>query len=314
MKIGVIGLGTMGSGMAKSLLRGGHEVIVCNRTFDKTRPLVAAGATAVRRPEDFRGADAVITMLSDDAAEESLAFGAGLVERLPKSTIHVASSTIGPMTAHRLAEAHARCGRPFVSAPVLGRGDMAADGKLFVIASGPEPVVRTCRPAFDSLGRETFYFGERAGTANAVKLGVNFMLAACIEMMGEAFELTSHHGVAASEFKAFFCATMFSAPVFAIYGDIIARQAFRPANTTVPTGLKDLDLVLQAADRAGLRMPIADVVRGRLAEAVALGLTDHDWSVIARKLDLGREGADRTERDADRGATPALQHDSNDQG
>jgi len=281
MKLGFIGLGTMGAGMAARLLAAGHELVVCNRTYERTRPLVDAGAAAVQSPGEIGDVDAVVTMLSDDAAEEQVAFEGGLIDRLPLRAIHIACSTIGVGTAHRLAEAHRKAGRPFVSAPVSGRGDMAAAGKLFVLASGPSQALARCRPVFDALGQRTFAFGEAPGTSNAAKLGLNLMLSACIQTMGEAFALAEGHGVAKSEFYDLFTATMFDAPVFRIYGDIIARRAFLPANTTVPIGLKDMRLIARAAEQAGLRLPFAEVVEAKLVEALARGMADHDWSVIS---------------------------------
>jgi len=281
VRLGFIGLGTMGAGMAARLLAAGHGLVVCNRTPEKARALVDAGAVAVSSPRELGGVDAAVTMLSDDAAEEQVAFEGGLVDGLPPCAIHVACSTIGVATAHRLAEAHRKAGRPFVSAPVSGRGDMAAAGTLFVLASGPSEALARCRPVFDAIGQRTFTFGEAPGTANAAKLGLNLMLSACIRTMGEAFALAAGHGVTKPEFYELFTATLFDAPVFRIYGDIIARRAFLPANTTVPTGLKDMRLIARAAEQAGLRLPFAEVVEARLSEALAHGMADHDWSVMS---------------------------------
>ena len=283
MKVGVIGLGTMGSGMAMSLLRAGHDVTVYNRSAAKAEPLVAAGATLARDPVDMGTAEAVLTMLSDDAAERELAFGAGLVDRLPPATIHLCSSTIGVETARMLAEAHARRGRAFVSAPVSGRGDMAAAGELFVLVSGPSAAVRRAEPVFEAIGQRTFDFGDQPGAAHSVKLGVNFMLAASIEVMGEAFALVERLGVDGQRFAEFFSASMFAAPAFKTYGDLIARQAYLPANCSVLTGLKDIRLIRAAASEAGIALPFGAILEERLVAAIEDGLADHDWAVMARR-------------------------------
>ena len=283
MRVGVIGLGKMGSGMAASLLRAGHDVTVYNRSSEKAQPLVAAGAREATDPAAMGDVEAVITMLTDDAAECDLAFGFGLVDRLPVSTVHIASSTISVETAERLAEAHALRGRCFLGAPVSGRGDMAAAGELFVLVSGPDEIVRRVKPVLDAIGQRTFAFGEGPGTAHAAKLCVNFMLAGAIETMGEAFGLAERLGVDAGAFHAFFSAGMFAAPAFRVYGDLIARQDFASANTPVPIGLKDLRLVRRAADRTGTPMPLAALVEEKLLAAIDEGLATHDWSVIARR-------------------------------
>src|SRR6476660_3405118 len=108
MKVGFIGLGRMGTGMAANLLRAGHEVTVYNRTPDRAQALVAQGARAATRVADACRGDAVITMLADDAAVEGVTFGpGGILESLPRGALHVSMSTIGVALAERLAAAHA---------------------------------------------------------------------------------------------------------------------------------------------------------------------------------------------------------------
>ena len=127
MKVGFIGIGNMGTGMAVNLIKAGHEVTVYNRTAARMQPLVAQGAVAAPNvPEACRG-DAVITMLSDDPAVEGISFGeAGVIGGLRKGALHVSMSTISVALSDRLAEAHAKAGQGFVSAPVFGRPDAAA--------------------------------------------------------------------------------------------------------------------------------------------------------------------------------------------
>ena len=139
MKVGFVGLGHMGSGMAASLLKAGHEVIVYNRTRAKAEPLIARGARVVASVADACRESVVITMLANDAAVEGLVLGkGGVIDSLPKGGIHISSSTISVALSGELAKAHAKAGQRFVAAPVFGRPDVAAAGQLFVITAGPQ--------------------------------------------------------------------------------------------------------------------------------------------------------------------------------
>jgi 3-hydroxyisobutyrate dehydrogenase-like beta-hydroxyacid dehydrogenase len=133
MKVGLIGLGNMGSGMASNLLKGGHEVTVYNRTPSKAQALVAQGARYAAQVADACRGEAVVTMLADDGSVEGVIFGdAGVISNLRKGGMHISSSTISVGLSEKMTAAHAANGQRFVSAPVFGRPDAAAAGKLFV--------------------------------------------------------------------------------------------------------------------------------------------------------------------------------------
>src|SRR6266446_10746000 len=137
MKVGFIGLGHMGAGMATSLLRAGHDTTVYNRTPSKVHALVEQGAHAAARVADACRGDAVITMLADDGAVESVVFGEhGLIDSLRTGALHISMSTISVALSERLTAAHATAGQRFVAAPVFGRPDVAAAGQLFIVAAG----------------------------------------------------------------------------------------------------------------------------------------------------------------------------------
>src|SRR5207249_3517514 len=190
MKVGFIGLGHMGTGMAASLLRAGHEVTVYNRTPGKAQGLVAQGARAAAGVADACGGDAVVTMLADDGAVEGAVFGEqGVIGSLGKGAIHVSMSTISVALSERLAAAHAKASQRFVAAPVFGRPDVAAAAKLFIVAAGTPDAVEACSPLFEALGQKTFSVGDEPQHANLVKLSGNFLLASVIEGLGEALAL-----------------------------------------------------------------------------------------------------------------------------
>jgi len=213
MNVGFMGLGNMGSPMALNILKCGHRLTVYNRTLEKARPLKDAGATLVPSPQDIGDVDVLITVLSDGPAEDAVIFESGLIDRLPKNCVHMSSTTVGINTARKLAEAHSQRGRIYVGAPVLGRAvDMAPAGKLFVIAAGAPDGVARCAPLFAAVGQRTFKFGPDPVTAAAVKLAINFVTAAAIEAMAEAFALASQYSVRRSDFYEFMTNTLYPAP------------------------------------------------------------------------------------------------------
>jgi 3-hydroxyisobutyrate dehydrogenase-like beta-hydroxyacid dehydrogenase len=288
MKVGFIGLGIMGAPMALNILKRGHDLVVYNRTAAKARPLTEAGATLATTPQDISDVDVLFTVVSDGPAEEAMLFDTGLIDRLPRQCVHVSTSTVGVATTRRLAAAHRERGRPYVAAPVVGRAiDMAPAGKLFVIAAGPADSLARCAPLFAAVGQRTFEFGADPAAATAVKLATNFLTAAALEAMGEAFALSGQYGVRGADFYEFITGTLYSCIPYRTFGKLIEEDRYVPANFVVPLGLKDVKLALDAGEQVGLAMPAANVVRDHFVQAIAQGYADEDWSVIARVIANG---------------------------
>ena len=285
MKVGFIGLGVMGAPVAMNILKDGHQLVVYNRTPEKTRPFLEAGATVVPSPGAIGNVDVLVTCVSDGIAEEDIFFGSGLIDRLPTTSVHMSCTTIGIGTARKLVEAHGARDRHYVAAPVLGRAvDMAEARKLFVLAAGAPDALARCAPLFTAIGQRTFEFGSDPITAIAVKLAINFLVANAIEAMGEAFALTGQYGVQPVKFYEFMTNTMFPAPPYKAYGKLIEKDCYVPANFVVPLGLKDVKLALEAAEMAHLTLPVANVMRDHLIQALAQGYANEDWSVVARVI------------------------------
>jgi len=285
MKVGFIGLGRMGQGIAGRILAAGHDLVVFNRTPGKAAELGKAGA---RIAASIAGAcedrEVVITMLADDRALEQVAYGdGGLLQRLPQGAIHLAMGTHGVDFVHALTDAHVRAGRILVSAPVLGRPDLAAAGQVAVVAGGPPEAVARCRLLFDVIGRRTFEAGAAPRAAAAIKLTNNFVLGCAIEVMGEAFSLVRKYGVTATAMHEVLTEGLFGAPAYRVYGKIIAEEDYDRVGVTAVLGLKDVNLVLAAAGAAGVPLPSANVWRDRLLGAIAHGDGDRDWAVMARE-------------------------------
>lgn len=281
MKVGFIGLGQMGAGMAANLVKAGHDVVVYNRSPDKAAPLVALGAKSAARVGDACRGEAVITMLADDHAVEGVAFGdGGIVSTLPKGAVHVSSSTIGVATSERLARAHAAAGQRYVAAPVFGRPEAAAAAKLIVLAAGEPEAVASVAPLLEAIGQRTFVMSRQPEAANLVKLSGNFLIASVIESLGEAMALVGKGGVDLKAYLDLLTSTLFSAPVYRIYGDLIAERRFEPAGFAAPLGQKDIRLALAAAEHLGVTMPVADLLRERFAALISQGGEKLDWAAI----------------------------------
>jgi 3-hydroxyisobutyrate dehydrogenase-like beta-hydroxyacid dehydrogenase len=274
--------------MAANLLKGGHDVTVYNRSPGKADELLKQGARAASSIAQASRGEVLITMLADDAAVESVVLGAGgALASLPSGAIHVSMSTISVGFAERLTAAHAGARQRFVSAPVFGRPDAAAAGKLFIVAAGPAEAIAACQPLFDLIGQKTFVFGEQPPAANLVKLSGNFLIAALIEAFGEAFALVSKAGVDRRAYLEMLTSTLFTAPVHRIYGQAIVEERFEPAGFAAPLGFKDVRLVQAAAEGLRVPMPIASLLRDRFLSLLAQEGTERlDWAAITQMIAL----------------------------
>jgi 3-hydroxyisobutyrate dehydrogenase-like beta-hydroxyacid dehydrogenase len=297
MKLGFIGLGGMGRAMAHNLLAAGHELTVYNRTLARAEPFREKGAQVAQSPaEAARGKQAVITMLADDKAVEEIVFGdEGLVKGLAAGGIHVSSSTCSVELSQRLAATHQSLGQGYVAAPVFGRPDAAAARQLWVVAAGHHADVDRCVPIFDAIGRGVSRLGEDPPAANVVKLAGNFILAAMIEALAEAFTLVTKSGVAPAAFLDVFRDVMTRSPIFERYAAFIADKSYVPAGFKMYLGLKDMSLALAAGAAAEVPMPLASLLRDQMLSAVAQGRGDLDWSALA-ELCAERAGLGPTPR------------------
>lgn len=295
MKLGFVGLGNMGRAMARVLLHAGHTVAVWDRTPDKAEDLVREGARLARSPADAAsGAEVALSSLADDHAVWAVVLGGQgsanrpppepLIRGLPRGATHVSLSTIGPSTSRELEAAHRAAGQRYVAAPVVGRPDAAERGELVVLAAGQEDALDVCAPLFSVLGKKTYRLGNRAEAANAMKLTANLVMASLLEVFGEAYALAESHGLTATDVLDVLKSSMLSPRVIAEYGERIANGQFDPAEFRLALGLKDVDLVLQAAEGAALQLPFASVLRDRFLVAIARGLEDKDWAAVARTL------------------------------
>jgi 3-hydroxyisobutyrate dehydrogenase-like beta-hydroxyacid dehydrogenase len=282
----------MGSAMARNLLNAGHAVTVFNRTPDKTRALVELGAHEAVDIASACWGDVVITMLADDAAVTDTVLGKdGVVASLAPNAIHVSMSTISVALSQRLAQAHRLAGQRYVAATVMGRPDMAAEAKLFILAAGDPAAVETCMPLFASLGQKTSNVGPEPSAANLIKLTANFLQAAVIEALGEALALVGKSGIDKRKYIDILTSTVFTAPAYKIFGPLIAEGKFEPAAFAAPLGYKDIRLALAAAENLRVPMPLANLLHDRFVQLFAQGGEHLDWSAIGALA--GQDAGDR---------------------
>ncbi|MCU1286843.1 MAG: 6-phosphogluconate dehydrogenase NAD-binding protein [Acidobacteriales bacterium] len=282
MRVGFIGLGNMGQAMARNLIRAGHQLVLYNRTRERADALAKEGAEVADSPATAAKQEVAITMLADDNALQSVIFGPnGIIQGMQPGGMHVSMSTISPALSQRLSAAHRERGQRYLAAPVFGRPEAAAAGKLTIVAAGPPDAVAKAKPLFDVLGERTFEVSEEPQHANLIKISGNFLIACVIESLGEVFALSRKAGLDPQKPFDVFSKTLFNAPVYKIYGPQIIEGKFSPPGFKLPLGLKDIRLMYAAADQLAVPMPFANVVHDNFLSAIANGHGDLDWSALA---------------------------------
>ena len=281
MKAGFIGLGKMGAGMASRLCQAGYELTVYNRSRERSQPLIAAGARAAKNIAEVCDADVVFTMLANDAALSEVTQGpSGILEHLKPGAIHVSCSTVSVALSAQLAEAHSEKQQGFIAAPVFGRPDAAATGKLFMVAAGKPELIAKIQPLLDILGQRTFIVSDDPEKANLAKLSGNFLIATVIESLGEAMALVEKGGVDRHQYLDLLTSSIFNVPLYKNYGTMIADRHFEPAGFAAHLGQKDMRLVLTAAEELKVPLPFASILRDRFLDLAAHGDDHLDWSAV----------------------------------
>lgn len=280
MKVGFLGLGNMGTPMALRLLAAGHELSVWNRTENRTKPLIHEGAIAAATPAEAElGADAVITMLFDDAAHEEVLFGAnGLLDALSPGALHISCSTISVALSERLTLEHARRHQFFVAAPVFGRPNIAEEGRLWIVAAGADDAIAKARPLLSAFSRGISVVGSEPRQAHAVKLGGNFLISAMIHSLSEAFVYAEAQGIKPQTFFEAVNSALFQSPFYAAYANVMLHPPEHPG-ATIELGAKDMRLLREAAASRHVKLSLADNLAAIFAQAQQSSLGGEDWAV-----------------------------------
>lgn len=279
MDIGFIGIGSMGAAMVPNLVKAGHKVSVWNRSSAAAEAI--GSVTVLSSPAAAFEKDAVVTMLSDDAAVRSVIIDSNVLASARKDCVHVVMATISPAIVEELQELHRNAGIAYMSAPVLGIPAVAAKGELNILAAGDVEAVAKVQPIFEALGKKTWHLGDDPKHANVAKIAANMMITLAIESMGEATALTESYGLKAGDFLEVVTNTVFASPSYKRYGGNIASDSYEPG-FKLTLGLKDVSLALDAAAAKHAVLPAVEIVRENMVQAVDQGLGSKDWSALAK--------------------------------
>ena len=278
--LGFLGLGSMGSGMARNLVDAGHTVRVWNRSTEAVDELVAAGAERAESPSDALAAEVSFSMLANDEAVESVLDVEALAAASGRT--HVLMASISPSLAERMSQRFADAGATYVAAPVLGRPAVAAAGKLSIMAAGPTSAIDAVEPYLATMGSRVWRLGERPSVANAVKAAVNYNIIHAMQALGESIAMTERQGVEPELFVELLTSTLFGGVVYEGYGGLIARGEYTPPGFHIALGRKDLVLAEEVAESTGVKpatmAALFEVFDRALADPE---LKDADWSAIA---------------------------------
>lgn len=292
MTVGFLGLGRMGAAIAGRMRAADVAMTVWNRSrSDAEQRLVEAGATRAASAAAALSAPVSFSMLADDAAADAVLSPANL-GRSDARRIHVNMATISAAMADTLANRFADAGMLYVSAPVLGRPEVAAQGNLNVLVAGSAEALDTVDPYLAHCSVRRWRFGDTPRQANAVKIAVNFMILQSLESLGESISLVESQDVDAAQFVELIGASLFGGVVHTGYGALIAERRYAPPGFTIALGLKDLGLAEQLAAEGRVDVPMAGVLRDRFETALAdPDLADLDWSAVAEvtRRSIGRD-------------------------
>jgi 3-hydroxyisobutyrate dehydrogenase-like beta-hydroxyacid dehydrogenase len=281
LSVACAGLGRMGTGIARNIQAAGFQLTVYNRTPEKTKPFVASGATAVNSPrEAAAAADVLVTNLMDDASVMDAMMGNdGILAGMRPGAIHIGTTTISPKIGIQLAQLHLARGSHYVAAPVAGRPDAAAAGKLLTFVAGKPESIERCRPVIEAYTAKMIVAGEDPALAMSMKLVGNFFVSSLIELMGQAYVFAERRGLDSG-----FVTTMFKnlipSPGLHEYLERITARDFDRAGFTLDGGLKDVRLILDAAAEVHVPLPYASLVRDKCIAAQARGMGQQDWSAL----------------------------------
>ena len=283
-KVSILGLGTMGSGMAANLLKAGFTLTVYNRTGAKAQPLVDAGARLASTPADAaQGASVVLSMLADDAASREIWLGKdGALAAAEQGAILIESSTVSPAWVAELAVAAAQRGVQFLDAPVTGSRMQAQTGQLSFLVGGNEAALAAVRPVLRAMSKEIIHLGP-VGSGAKLKLINNFLCGVQIASLAEALTWIEHSGLDREKSLAFLNSAAPGSPLLATISARMAAQNYA-VNFLLRLIVKDLQYAQNEAAQCGVDLTTAQAARKLFEDAVAKGFGEVDMSAVIEPL------------------------------
>ncbi len=279
MRVTVLGTGTMGAGVAKSLLREGHRVTVWNRSADKAAPLADDGAT-VAGDVASAVADAevvLLTLFDTDAVVDVLEAAAG---DAPEDAVWVQASTVGVDGTERVVDLADRYGITLVEAMMLGTKGPAEQGKLTMLAAGPADVLDRVDPVLDAIGAKTVRAGEQVGAGTALKLAANAWIASITAATAQSLAIARSQGLDPSLFLDAIDGTASDSPYAHTKGEAMIAGEF-PAQFALDGLRKDIGLITDAAQAAGVSTVLLDALGRVYADASAAGHGGDDIAAVS---------------------------------
>lgn len=284
-RIGIVGIGGMGGGVADRLIEQGVGVLVWNRSKEALDRFTGVdGVDIVATPAEAAADGTVISFVANDAALRGVTEGPdGILAGLSQGGTHISMSSVSPVIVAELAATHESEGSTLIAAPVFGRPEAAAKGLLWIALSGEPAACDAARPLLERVSRSIHTFGADPAAALGIKIAGNFLIASAIEAMSEAFATLEAQGYDARGFHAMMSETIFASVIHQNYGRIILDEAFHPPGFKLALGGKDVGLMRDMAgpDRP---LPFAEILADRFARGVAAGDGDADWNAISRAM------------------------------
>jgi 3-hydroxyisobutyrate dehydrogenase-like beta-hydroxyacid dehydrogenase len=284
-RIGFIGIGLMGQQMARRVLLGGYPLTIWNRTKDKARPLLEAGAAWADSPRAVaQVSDMVITMVTDSAASEQVVCGpGGILEGAHPGLVLVDMSSITPETSRAIAKRAAACGIAMLDAPVTGAPRVAADGKLGIMVGGPRETFEHCRPVFQTMGVKIVYAGLN-GMGSTLKLVNNLILGVAIHASAEALVLAAKAGLDPQAVIEITSVGGARTGAMETRGPRMVKRDFSP-HFSVNNMYKDLSNVVRLAEECGVSLPVTGAAREILRAAKSQGKGELDSAAVMTVLE-----------------------------
>jgi 3-hydroxyisobutyrate dehydrogenase-like beta-hydroxyacid dehydrogenase len=284
MRIGFLGLGTMGEPIANNLRKAGHDVTVWNRTPSRATHIVSKGGKLARTPRECAaGKELVFTCLSDEKALDAVLDGPeGVLAGLAKGAALIDMSTAGVRSARSVSARAGDRGAAFLASPILGSKTAAEQAQLVLVVGGPTAAREKAKPALHAVSSRIIELDDAAHAA-LMKLCVNTVGGAMIAAFGEAVALGASGGLAVAKVVEVLQASSFHSPLFLMKGELVEKRDWAP-RFAIALAEKDQRLAQEAAAEQGTKLPISEAVRRLLADAVGTGRGDKDIAALADLL------------------------------
>jgi 3-hydroxyisobutyrate dehydrogenase-like beta-hydroxyacid dehydrogenase len=287
-RIGVVGLGVMGGGMASRMLETGHRIVVYNRTAARARPLAERGAIIAGSPAELAAqCDLVLVSLANETVVDEIVHGpGGVLDGLSEQGVIVDTSTVSPGFARRGAERAAARGRTSVDACIIGNGQHARLGELRFMVGGDADLVARIAPVLDPLAKQVRALGA-PGLGASAKVMLNLLMGVEMQMLAEAVVLGRSAGITRDDALEMISDSGYSSPVMRFKAAVMRRQAYGEPQFRLDLMRKDLGLATAEAARLDVDAPVTAATYDELIAADEAGLGELDCAAILAHAERG---------------------------